>query len=197
MVSYHSLLVLWVCFFSIVSCSSDDIIDQYGSRLVQISTTTTDNYEERTNLHYDQTGKVLTVEDFAQNLKFYIEYKDDKILKHTSHYFHTPNSINAIDSFIYDQNGKLDKVNLYRRLSLALKLSFEIDYIYDGHDMPSERKTIFLGSGKIVSAQKFFWRNNNLLKIQYFNHENNMEGETEFHITHNFYVTFLCFLFKK
>jgi hypothetical protein len=60
-----------------------------------------------------------------------------------------------------------------------LKPTWEINYKYDGSEKPLERKTIQIESGKTTSWQKYFWDKNNLIKIQYFNHENTLVTEIE------------------
>lgn len=165
------LTCLWALYSS---CSKDDNIQETnGTKLLAIT------YQERNDPNtwtqvysYDTNGFLDTVEDQDSFGKVYqMKYQGNQLRQYTT-FDVTDSRILARDSMAYNPNGTLRAIYTFELVSGAvLELNRIDEFKYSEEGNVLEKKSFSGTTGEITASEKYFWKNLNIERSEYFNNE--------------------------
>ncbi|MCF6223293.1 MAG: hypothetical protein L3J34_06145 [Flavobacteriaceae bacterium] len=170
-----TILFLVICF---IACSNDQEVEQsYGTKLILIEYMEGDrNWIE--NYTYSSNDKLNIVEDFRSlGRRYEIEYQDKQI-KEFSTYSIDKNELIFRDSILYNSNGTIQAIyNFSINSGADLPLSTISEFEYNDQNKVSKKSTYFVTIEKYISIEKYYWSENNIEKVAYYNGDEELSYE--------------------
>ena len=163
------------CFIVVfASCTKeDDIQNTNGTKLISIDykdgNKTIDSWKEL--FSYDN-GVIDKIEDlYSLGTRYQMEYKNNQLQEYSTYTISDDNKAFR-DSIAYNQNGTIRAIyNFSINSGVNLPLSWIYEFEYSVQNKVSEKKSYFVDKDEYTSIEKYYWNNNNIEKIEYYNAE--------------------------
>ena len=159
-----------VFIISFIACSKNNELEKSsGTKLISIEYTD-DNDSWIENYSYSPNNKLEKIEDFRSlGRRYEIDYQND-ILKEYTTFVIDENKLAFRDSILYNSNGTIMAIhNFSINVGTNLPLSLIYEYEYDNENRVSKKSTYFVTIEKYISVEKYYWKDNNIDRVEYYN----------------------------
>lgn len=101
--------------------------------------------------------------------RYEFEYHNDTLKEFTT-FVIDENKLVFRDSILYNPNGTIMAIYRFSKNSgTNLPLSWKYEYEYDNDNKVSKKFCSLVSQGKYNSIEKYYWNENNINKVEYFN----------------------------
>ena len=163
---------------NLVSCSKDGEFEKStGTKLISIEYED-DNDSWIENYNYSSNGELVKIEDFRSlGRKYEIDYHNSKLNEYKT-YRMDEEKLVFRDSIIYNSNGTIQSIhNFSINSGEYLPLSWIYEFEYDNENKVSKKSTFFVTTQEYTSIEKFYWKGNNIEKVEYYNEKEELYYE--------------------
>lgn len=153
------------------SCSNDDEFEHSsGTKLISIEYK--DDYDSWIkNYSYSSNDELIRIEDFRSlGRRYEIDYQNSQVKEFSTYSMHD-NKLIFRDSILYNANRTIHAIyNFSINSGENVPLAWIYEFEYDNNESKASKKyTYFVTIGKYTSIEKYYWKGDNIERVEYYN----------------------------
>jgi len=167
-------IAIFIFTIGFMACSKDELFD---IKLVSIDYSEDDRSWSE-NYTYLPDGKLEKIENFRSlGTRYEMSYQNDR-LKEIVIYRIDDNKLIFRDSLLYDTDGVIQSIHHFStNAGEGVPLSTIDEFEYDDAFKVSKKSTYSVRADKYTYVKKYFWKNNNIDKIENYTGEDKLRSE--------------------